>query len=678
MSGFKYNRWLIGFIIIGLISALVVGWQRHIVEENNSVVEMVLDYEDAVELSQLEGVPLDKVLTELKTAGITSLAVYETSLKKLNESGKVSTVSGAALLQSYNSGSLSDSSWRALVEQGLVKVEEIYVTGKDYNTLQEVKADLIRRLSLERVNSLNINGKEVLAVKANYEKAIKWNLGLSTEELNKVENAGFYIVARPSNYSKVQADDIEYVFGKMAGHNISTVIFSGEEVLGQPKLLNETALKFKAANYTLGMVEHPQQLQFLKQDGLLELAEKVDYLAARVYVIPKDEQRKMSIDDALERWLNTDQERNIRVNLMRSFEEAKTGMSLLETNLTYFKGVHDKLVENGFVVDRAGTYQYYFPNKLLLILMCLGVSAAGVLYLTLLKPFDPKYQYMIMFFVAAILAIPIVMGQGNFARSMAALAAANLFPVLAMTYQMDKWKASKIQSSLKKIMVLALSGIMITGALSFIGGFYVGALLGDIKYLLEVNMYRGVKVTFVLPLILVTFSYLVRFNLFDGEDYKGNAIAQIKKVLNYPIYVKSLVAFAFVALAGLIFVGRSGHTYGVPVPAAELKFRAFLEQLLYARPRSKELLIGHPAFMLAVMAFYRKWPNLLFYTLVIVATIGQGSLVETFAHIRTPIFMSFMRGLGGIILGAGIGLIALLGAHVLYNACSFIRKEQQR
>ena len=310
--------------------------------------------------------------------------------------------------------------------------------------------------------------------------------------------------------------------------------------------------------------------------------------------------------------------------------------------------------------------------------MCFGVSAAGVLYLTLLKPFDPKYQYMIMFFGAAILAIPIVMGQGNFARSMAALAAANLFPVLAMTYQMDKWKASKIQSSLKKIMVLALSGIMITGALSFIGGFYVGALLGDIKYLLEVNMYRGVKVTFVLPLILVTFSYLVRFNLFDGEDYKGNAIAQIKKVLNYPIYVKSLVAFAFVALAGLIFVGRSGHTYGVPVPAAELKFRAFLEQLLYARPRSKELLIGHPAFMLAVMAFYRKWPNLLFYTLVIVATIGQGSLVETFAHIRTPIFMSFMRGLGGIILGAGIGLIALLGAHVLYNACSFIRKEQQR
>lgn len=36
---------------------------------------------------------------------------------------------------------------------------------------------------------------------------------------------------------------------------------------------------------------------------------------------------------------------------------------------------------------------------------------------------------MIMFFGAVILAIPIVMGQGNLLRSMAALAAANLFPV---------------------------------------------------------------------------------------------------------------------------------------------------------------------------------------------------------------------------------------------------------
>jgi hypothetical protein len=42
------------------------------------------------------------------------------------------------------------------------------------------------------------------------------------------------------------------------------------------------------------------------------------------------------------------------------------------------------------------------------------------------------------------------------------------------------------------------------------------------------------------------------------------------------------------------------------------------------------------------------------------ATIGQGSMVETFAHMRTPIFMSFMRGIDGLIPGAIIGAVLII------------------
>ena len=52
------------------------------------------------------------------------------------------------------------------------------------------------------------------------------------------------------------------------------------------------------------------------------------------------------------------------------------------------------------------------------------------------------------------------------------------------------------------------------------------------------------------------------------------------------------------------------------------------------------------------------------FALVLVATIGQGSMVETFAHMRTPIYMSFMRGIGGIVLGAGIGALAMVAVHL--------------
>ena len=60
------------------------------------------------------------------------------------------------------------------------------------------------------------------------------------------------------------------------------------------------------------------------------------------------------------------------------------------------------------------------------------------------------------------------------------------------------------------------------------------------------------------------------------------------------------------------------------------------------------------------MAFWRKWPTMVLCALVLVATIGQGSMVETFAHMRTPVYMSFMRGIGGIVLGAGIGALCMV------------------
>ena len=147
------------------------------------------------------------------------------------------------------------------------------------------------------------------------------------------------------------------------------------------------------------------------------------------------------------------------------------------------------------------------------------------------------------------------------------------------------------------------------------------------------------------------------------DDTEG-VLNQLKKIMDMPVRIKTLLALFVVLVAGVIFVARSGHTSGMPVSGLELRFRAFLERAFYARPRSKELLIGHPAFMLAAMAWWRKWPTMVFFALVLVATIGQGSMVETFAHMRTPIYMSFMRGIGGIVLGAGIGALAMVAVHL--------------
>ena len=668
MKHFKYNQMLILCIIIGLIAALTIVWQRHQVEENNTRVELVMEYEDLAELAQLEGVPLDTLLKQAKDSGITSLAVYETTLEKLNKSGKVMSMPGTQILHQYYAGMLSDVNWRNLVEKGLVNAEDIYVVGHDPKIFAEVKEDLMLRLSSERVKVID-QERQIMAVKANYEKTVKWNLGLPTDEMRYVVSQGFYVVARPTNYTKVQPEDIDSVFKRLSViDKVSGVMFSGDEALGYPNLLSLTIEQIKARQLTLVLIEHPLQLQFFKQEGLVPMVIDNDYKAARVYVIPKDEQVKLKASDAIQRWTTADEERNIRINMLRKYDKAEPGKSLVETNINYISGVRDSLVSKGFTIGPAGTYQPYFPNKLLLMLITFGAVAAGVLFLTLVRPFAKGYQYGLLILVSLVLIIPLIKGSGNLVRQVVALASANLFPVLAMTWQIDRWRNRKPQtgSTFRRIIVDGIGGIVITVMLSMIGGMYVASILGDVRFLLEMEIFRGVKVTFIAPIILITIVYLARYDLFSTNTEQAKDVwKQMVKMLNYPVNIKSFLLFIVVAIGAWVYIGRSGHTAGVPVLESEIKMRAFLERIMYARPRGKEFMIGHPAFFLATMALYRQWPQAMHYGLVVLATIGQGSLVETFAHMRTPVFMSFIRGLDGMFVGILVGIVAVIGVQVL-------------
>ena len=155
-------------------------------------------------------------------------------------------------------------------------------------------------------------------------------------------------------------------------------------------------------------------------------------------------------------------------------------------------------------------------------------------------------------------------------------------------------------------------------------------------------------------------------------------MAQVKEIMDAPVTVRLLAALGLVGVALIVFIARSGHTMGMPVPGIELKLRAFLEQSLYARPRTKEMFIGHPAFMLMVMAWLKKWPTVVFFALVMVATIAQGSMVETFAHMRTPFMMSAVRGVGGLVFGGIIGGGLMLMVTLWYNILDKARAKMAR
>lgn len=664
MKQFCYNKILIAVIILGLIASLAIDVQRYQVEQANKSIELIMDYEDLVALAEKEGLPPEKVLAQAKEAGITSLAVYETTFKKLNVNGKAAAVNGSVLLTNYQNGAISDPGWRQLIESGQIKGTNVYVTGHNQQTFQEVHEDLVRRLGQDRVRELTISGQRVLEVKANYEEFEKMDLGMPTDEMQAVNDAGFYVVARPTNYRQCTKDDIDAFFDRLDGYQVSAIVASGSQTLGAPDESQYMAQQMRQRGLTLGMIEGVTQLKFFPQDGMLDIAKANDYQSARLYSIPKDEQKKMKVNEAIGRWGTTDDERNIRFNLLKTFEKPAPDMTLLETNMSYVAGVKNKLEAQGFTMGRAGVFASFYPEAPLRSLVMLGVAAGIVLYLSLVIPaMKSKQAYILLAVLALVMMVPVLMGHGNKIRVAAALAAANVFPAISVLWILDKIRQRVPQqgAGLLRMIGTGVAALFVCGMISYVGAAYLSASLADTEYLLEVNIFRGIKLTFILPIILVAIGFLQRFDVFDGKmDDTEGFLEQFKRILDVPVKVKTLLGLFLVLVAAVVFVARSGHTMGMPVSATELKFRAFLEQAMYARPRTKEFMIGHPAFLLAAMAWFRKWPTMVLFVLVMVATIGQGSMVETFAHMRSPILMSTARGLGGLVLGAGVGAICMI------------------
>ena len=677
MKKFFYNKILLLAIAAGLIAALVIAGQRHAVEIHNQQIDMAIDFDSLKNLSEREGIDFQEILRKFKDAGITSLAIYDTTFEKLTRAGKVIAVFGTDIITNYHSGALNSQLWREAVEIGAIDPARVYIIGRNLESYNAAKKDLFLRYGEDRVRAFSIGDVEVLEVKAQFGLFMSSPLGFDVDELNTAKKAGFRILARPKNFNQCTPAQVKSFFEKIDGYPISEIVFDGPEILGAPNNVDVTAAEMKKHGYKFGMIEHTSQLQFYNQAGMFELAEKLGYNEiARLYAIPKDEQPKLLIETAVNRWATTVHERNIRINLLRTYEKPAPGLTLLETNLKYVRETAEKIKSQGYTFGVAGTFDNYFPNNILRALVVIGVAAAAVLYLSLISyrvNANKKFQLILFAVLAVIAAVPILMGAGGKVRLLAAFMSANLFPALAVIWQLDRFRFVHLKSQFEEefstvqIIFISVIALLLTSALSMIGAAYLSGALSDVKYFLEFEIFRGIKLTFVLPLILVAVAFLQRFNVVGEVQKNLSAVEQLKAILNMNVTVKYLLAGVFVILAFVVLIARSGHTSGMPVSGIEIKIRAMLEQFFYARPRSKEIFIGHPAFVMAMAAFLQKFPKSICFVLTIVATIGQSSMVETFAHMRTPIFMSFMRGIDGVLPGALIGAVLVLFLNFATN-----------
>lgn len=657
LKNISFYTWiLLAFLVAGIVSGLLLVKERHYIEAQQEQIENIIDYDGLLRANAYEKRSLGEAIASAKESGITALAIYDRTLQKETDAGHIRMYTSNDLQQLQITGVQPGTTYI-----GMIPGKEAY--------FQEVQDDLLRRLGQNKVHILQTELGPMLGLALPSDSLKDMNLGISRLQAEEVAKLGFHVIVRPTNYKGATVEDVDHVFQRIDGiSGVTGMIFVGKEALGYPLHVDCTLEQLEKRQIPLVGIEAVNQLQYFPQAGFLEMANANHYKVGRLYTVSKEEVRKLTPAELIQWFYISDIERNIRYNLFPIYEQGVDNKTALETTLFVAKQVTDKLQARGFTTGEASVYPVYFPNTLLRLLTMTGVISLATL--TLGQFVHIRKSYLLgLFALGSIVSVGIyILTTGTKIMSVWALVAAISAPVLAMTMIFDCWSKrnhtgiSPWRSTLESVVYLVVAALI-----AAIGGISIAAMLGSTQFFMEFALFRGVKLTFVAPVLLTAIAYLQRFPIWKGRTISSVSDVKsfITEFVQIDIKVYSLLIAGALALVAYVFVGRSGHTAGVPVPSWELALRRFLENTMYARPREKEFLIGHPAFMLAAYAVGRRIPMVMHFALSIAAVIGIASMVETFCHLRTPVYMSIARGYDGLLLGIVIGLVAIIAVRFI-------------
>ncbi len=655
------------FILIALILSTIIGIQRSKLENDFKQVEMVMSLNKVRELTLKDGYNENELLRQLQLKGISSIAVHEDTIETLSSQGKIAFLT---------TNELTKLNW--LYEIDLFDAEPVFpgdllLVCSDYSLFQRIRNFFHQYLGKNQVQEyLYDGGKYGLRLQGDEEELIKLGLGFSEEDIKKIQTLGFNIILRPKNSPKLTQAIVQQKLLMMERlENSSLIIFDEEEVLGYPstKMLSETAQFLQENNYPFGIIE------FTSQKGIHSIASNISELAVRVHSITKEEMEKITLNTAIDRWTRAAQERNIRLFFLNPFLNIREG-ELIQYNLDYIENIKNELVRNNYSVGKASLFPTYQVTPIFIYIIGLGIISAGILLL--MKFFNIRIKYRLILFMAGFIFLFIItLFTGKiFLMKILALASALFFPVLAIIMNKNYFLkiSGKQEEALTNSDVISCSyiellknifiGITRIMLISLIGGLIIGALLTHYQFILAIQLFSGIKIAYIFPLILVTF-YLWWMN-------KKNKLLLIEDFKRPILFEHAFLVFVFLVF-GVIYISRSGNFSFLPVPDIEEKMRIFLEKFLVVRPRSKEFLIGYPLLSLAIAMNYLHI-HYLKYPIIIMGTVAPVTIVNTFCHVHASISFSLLRTFHGYWLGMLFGIILV---SILYFFNKLFRTQDK-
>ncbi|HOT27963.1 MAG TPA: DUF5693 family protein [Candidatus Ozemobacteraceae bacterium] len=652
-------------LIILVLPGLLAGGGRDLLrwraEARDTFIETVMDFDELRTLARQEGWRLQEMLVAAAERGASSVGISEDTLHSLETEGRISILNLADLRQMAVEGDVASYGTEIVEPQGA-----LWIWSQESGLLDRIEHHLGWKLPGGRVRRVSLN---LLIVRRSGEDfKTRVGLGFSKEYLSLARECGLGIVLRIYNHPGLTAGAIRsMIAGLPDPADVSAIVFAEEEVLGSRGALAATIDELTHRSYRIGWVE------FNDQDGMDALLEGLRGKRpfVRVHSIGRKElDENYNVSRAIARWVRAVRERRLKMLYMRCFFQDKKKFigDLVQFNLDYLGAVVKRLQADGFQIPRLDEQRRDEPRHMvgkaspaerLAIGLALLLGVPLLLAATRWR-YPAERDIWLTFGVAAgawsILPVPLFIA---FAGLVGAIAWSTLGCIWAMGANEASMAAGKPAS------FGGLAGFFLRLSLpGFLGGALVAALHAETIYLLKFEQFRGIKLAFIAPLAWTAVWALRR--------YGGGLLTLFAR----PLTVRELFIGLAVGGGTLLYLLRSGNVTFLKPSAMEDIGRTFLENLLIARPRNKEFLIGYPA-ALFFLFFRRRGVSEILPVLALFMQMGQVSLVNTFCHFHSPLSLAFLRGFNGLWTGLLTGA-ALLAVYLVCRvlACAGCKSDR--
>lgn len=652
-------RFLIMLILIGLM--LPSFMQRVSNEAKNNDCIFALNYNNAVMV--LSGEEFDKSLDENMKNGVKTVLVGEESINSLISAGYVTGIKYNVLCHKYD----DESEDIIKLLKGDKKIHNdsyVLITKRP-----DSKAYLDKWISAKYSDDEYVKVKtpldaDVYLLYEGFGNAWQVTTGFDEQKISYAHEKGFDIVLSMMLGAYTQTDYIEHVAELVDKYDIRFINLkevykdeNGEK--SAKKNIDAFCKMIKEKELYLILTENQTQLSNQKPIGYEKLVESADGRVLRGYETADFLQTNTGATISEMRYsqiFNSVIDRNIRFVTINQLTNGTDsfGEKSEKTNAAT-KAALDKLSEAGYNTQSYDMQYDYSVNRrmvsaaamVLIILMCLTILE------WLCGKKLPKIE--ILAAIGAVLSIPF----SYVAPVSIVLLYPTLFAVVAPCFAFTAVMIyiKNMRTRLSNAMFL-ISSVLVALVVLMLCGIVQSSLLSGLDYYLNSIIFRGIKLSLVVPIAYSAFSYGI---IFSDKSEKG--IDKVIKILNSQIKVYWVIIGAVVAAAGAIYLIRSGNVK--TISPLESFMRNAITEIMPARPRTKEFLVGWPCLVLLLYYIKNTDCRILQWCFSVGSSILFASVINSFCHVFTSAATIYMRVINGLLIGAVISLVLLVINEVI-------------